>query len=96
MEVIFYIRPYNSGCIRPQQTFVVCHISDLIVSVVFEMSNCLKNPHSYLQNARYKIHKAFSNLQKNDDSMERLNELDKHFLPSKQEIIYAIGDSVHI
>ncbi len=39
---------------------------------------------------------SFSNLQKNDDSMERLNELDKHFLSSKQEIIYAIGDSVHI
>ena len=39
---------------------------------------------------------SFSNLQKNDDSMERLNELDRHFLPSKQEIIYAIGDSVHI
>ena len=38
---------------------------------------------------------SFSNLQKNDDSMERLNELDKHFLPLKQEIIY-IGDSVHI
>jgi hypothetical protein len=39
---------------------------------------------------------SFSDLQKNDESMERLNELDKHFLPSKQEIIYAIGDSVHI
>jgi len=39
---------------------------------------------------------SFSNLQKNVDSMERLNELDKHFLSSKQEIIYAIGDSVHI
>ena len=39
---------------------------------------------------------SFSNLQKNDESMERLNELDKQFLPSKQEIIYAIGDSVHI
>ena len=39
---------------------------------------------------------SFSSLQKNDESMERLNELDKHFLPSKQQIIYAIGDSVHI
>ena len=39
---------------------------------------------------------SFSNLQKNDESMERLNELGKQFLPSKQEIIYAIGDSVHI
>ena len=39
---------------------------------------------------------SFSNLRKNDDSMERLNELDRHFLPSKQEIIYAIGDNIHI
>ena len=39
---------------------------------------------------------SFSNLQKNNDSMERLNELDKHFLPSKQQISYAIGDSVSI
>jgi hypothetical protein len=31
---------------------------------------------------------SFSNLQKNDDSMERLNELDKHFLPSKEEKKY--------
>ena len=36
----------------------------------------------------YKIHKPFPNLQKNDDSMERLNELDKHFLPSKEEKRY--------
>src|ERR671931_1074886 len=28
---------------------------------------------------------SFSSLQKNDGSMERLNELDKHFLPSKGE-----------
>ncbi|HEY6884018.1 MAG TPA: hypothetical protein VI278_08285 [Nitrososphaeraceae archaeon] len=27
---------------------------------------------------------SFSSLRKNDDSMERLNELDKHFLPSKE------------
>ena len=39
---------------------------------------------------------SFSNLQRNDDSMQRLNELDKHFLPSKQQISYAIGDSVSI
>ena len=31
---------------------------------------------------------SFSDLQKNDDSMERLNELDKHFLPSKEEKKY--------
>src|ERR671939_33423 len=30
---------------------------------------------------------SFSNLQKNDSSMERLNELDKHFV-SKEEISY--------
>jgi len=28
---------------------------------------------------------SFSNLQKDNESMERLNELDKHFLPSKEE-----------
>jgi enoyl reductase-like protein len=28
---------------------------------------------------------SFSSLRKNDGSMERLNELDKHFLPSKEE-----------
>ena len=28
---------------------------------------------------------SFSSLQKNDDSMQRLKELDKHFLPSKEE-----------
>ena len=28
---------------------------------------------------------SFANLQKNDDSMQRLYELDKHFVPSKQE-----------
>ena len=39
---------------------------------------------------------SFSNLQKNVDSMERLNELDKHFLPLKEQISYAIGDSVPI
>jgi hypothetical protein len=27
---------------------------------------------------------SFASLQKNDGSMERLNELDKHFLPSKE------------
>jgi enoyl reductase-like protein len=31
---------------------------------------------------------SFSSLQKNDDSMQRLNELDKHFLPSKEEKRY--------
>ena len=31
---------------------------------------------------------SFSNLRKNDGSMERLNELDKHFLPSKEEKRY--------
>ena len=31
---------------------------------------------------------SFSSLQKNDGSMERLNELDKHFLPSKEEKKY--------
>ena len=31
---------------------------------------------------------SFSNLRKNDGSMERLNELDKHFLPSKEEKKY--------
>jgi hypothetical protein len=30
----------------------------------------------------------FSNLQKDNESMERLNELDKHFLPSKEEKRY--------
>src|SRR5918911_4669710 len=33
---------------------------------------------------------SFSSLRKNDDSMQRLNELDKHFLPSKEEISYKI------
>jgi hypothetical protein len=28
---------------------------------------------------------SFSSLQKDDDSMQRLDELDKHFLPSKEE-----------
>jgi hypothetical protein len=28
---------------------------------------------------------SFSSLQENDDSMQRLKELDKHFLPSKEE-----------
>jgi hypothetical protein len=31
---------------------------------------------------------SFSSLQSNDSSMERLNELDKHFLPSKEEKRY--------
>jgi len=31
---------------------------------------------------------SFSSLQENDDSMQRLNELDKHFLPSKEEKRY--------
>src|ERR671938_201517 len=31
---------------------------------------------------------SFATLQKNDDSMQRLNELDKHFLPSKEEKKY--------
>ena len=31
---------------------------------------------------------SFSSLQNDDGSMERLNELDKHFLPSKQEKRY--------
>jgi hypothetical protein len=31
---------------------------------------------------------SFSSLQSNDGSMERLNELDKHFLPSKEEKNY--------
>ena len=28
---------------------------------------------------------SFSSLQKNDESMQRLNELDKHFVPSTEE-----------
>ena len=40
---------------------------------------------------------SFSSLQENDDSMQRLKELDKHFLPSKEEISYnIISDSVRI
>ena len=39
---------------------------------------------------------SFSSLQKDNQSMERLNELDKHFLPSKKEIRYIISDIVHI
>jgi enoyl reductase-like protein len=39
---------------------------------------------------------SFSSLRKNDGSMQRLNELDKHFLPSKEEISYAISHSVQI
>jgi hypothetical protein len=31
---------------------------------------------------------SFFSLQKNDGSMQRLNELDKHFLPSKEEKRY--------
>jgi hypothetical protein len=31
---------------------------------------------------------SFSSLQKDDDSMQRLDELDKHFLPSKEEKRY--------
>jgi hypothetical protein len=31
---------------------------------------------------------SFSDLQKNDGSMERLNELDKHFLPPNEEKRY--------
>ncbi len=31
---------------------------------------------------------SFSSLQKNDGSMERLNELNKHFLPLKEEKSY--------
>ena len=31
---------------------------------------------------------SFSSLQKDDSSMERLNELDKHFMPSKEEKNY--------
>ena len=31
---------------------------------------------------------SFSSLQEKDDSMQRLNELDKHFLPSKEEKRY--------
>jgi enoyl reductase-like protein len=31
---------------------------------------------------------SFSSLQKNDGSMQRLNELDKYFLPSKEEKSY--------
>ena len=31
---------------------------------------------------------SFSNLQKDNESMERLNELDKHFLPLKEEKSY--------
>ena len=31
---------------------------------------------------------SFSSLQKNDGSMERLNELDKYFLPMKEEKSY--------
>jgi hypothetical protein len=32
---------------------------------------------------------SFSNLQMDSGSMERLNELDKHFLPSKEEKSYV-------
>ena len=39
---------------------------------------------------------SFSSLQKDNESMQRLNELDKHFLPSKEAISYIINDSVHI
>jgi len=39
-----------------------------------------------LQNIRNDY--SFATLQKNDDSMQRLNELDKHFLPSKEEKRY--------
>jgi hypothetical protein len=38
---------------------------------------------------------SFSTLQKHDDSMERLNELDKRFV-SKEEISYIVSDSIHI
>ncbi len=39
-----------------------------------------------LQNIR--SDSSFATLQKNDDSMRRLNQLDKHFLPSKEEKRY--------
>jgi hypothetical protein len=39
---------------------------------------------------------SFSSLQQNDDSMQRLNELDKYFLPSKEKISYnIINHTVH-
>ena len=40
----------------------------------------------FLQNIRNDS--SYSNLQKNDGSMQRLNELDKYFLPSKEEKSY--------
>jgi hypothetical protein len=38
---------------------------------------------------------SFSSLQEDNESMQRLNELDKHFV-SKEEISYIVSDSVHI
>jgi hypothetical protein len=38
---------------------------------------------------------TFSSLQKDYESMQRLNERDKHFV-SKEEISYIVSDSIHI
>jgi hypothetical protein len=32
---------------------------------------------------------SYSSLQKDDECMQRLNELDKQFIPSKEEVIYV-------
>jgi hypothetical protein len=37
---------------------------------------------------KIRIDSSFSSLQEDNESMQRLNELDKHFLPSKEEKNY--------
>jgi hypothetical protein len=72
----------------PMKEWHVKHMENTVIKFVTEQVLLL------LQKIRNDS--SFSSLQKSDESMQRLKELDKHFVPSKEENSYTISYGVQL
>src|SRR5919198_2807911 len=63
-------------------------IASVCRRIEYDIKQGVTNEQVLLLLQKIRNESSFSSLQKNDGSMERLNELDKHFLPLKEEKSY--------
>ena len=63
-------------------------ITNVCRQISYDIKQGVTNEQVLLLLQKIRNDSSYSGLQKDDGSMERLNELDKHFLPSKEEKRY--------
>jgi hypothetical protein len=77
--------PLNATAWEKRQNRRYGRITNVCRQIGYDIKQGVTNEQVLLFLQKIRDDSAFSNLRKNDGSIERLNEIEQHFLPSKEK-----------